>query len=296
MINPDLILDSKSLLGEGPWWDNDKELLFWIDSLGCKIYKYNPAANINHTIMTNQYIGCVIPRKGGGLISCMQNGIYHVDYENSNIDLVCGIENDIQDNRLNDGKCDSLGRLWFGSMSMITKKKDGKSETRGSFYNFSEKSGVIKVFGNVGVSNGIAWNEDETKMYYIDSMTRSVACFDFDIERALVRNKKYIIRIPDYDGLPDGMTIDEEGMLWIAHYGGFQVSRWDPSTGKKIDKIRIPVPNVTSCIFGGKNLDELFITTARADLKEDDLKKYPLSGGLFKAATSVKGRILYKFG
>jgi len=295
MIKTELVLDSKSLLGEGPWWDHDKNLLFWIDGLGCKIHKYDPGEGINKTFTGDQHIGCAIPRKDGGLISCMQHGIYDVDFENNMMKLVNDIESDISSNRFNDGKCDSRGRLWFGSMSMRI-SQGGKFKNRGSFYNYSQKYGVVKVFGDVGISNGIAWSRDDTKMYYIDSLTRSVACFDFDIEKGLLRNKRYIIKIPGTDGLPDGMTIDMEGMLWIAHFGGFQVSRWDPGTGEKIGKIEIPVPNVTSCIFGGNDLDELYITTAREGLKKDYLKKYPLSGGLFKASPGVEGSILHKFG
>jgi sugar lactone lactonase YvrE len=295
MIKTELVLDSKSLLGEGPWWDHDRMTLSWIDVLGRMIHRYDPAANINNTIIAGQHIGCAVPRKSGGMIACMQDGIYHVDYENNKIEPVCDVEKKIRDNRFNDGKCDSRGRLWFGSMSMKI-SQGGKFKNRGSFYNYSQKYGVVKVFGDVGISNGIAWSRDDTKMYYIDSLTRSVACFDFDIEKGLLRNKRYIIKIPGTDGLPDGMTIDVEGLLWIAHFGGFQVSRWDPETGEKIGKIELPVPNVTSCIFGGNDLDELYITTAREGLKKEDLKKYPLSGGLFKAWPGIKGSILHKFG
>ncbi len=295
MIKTELVLDSRSLLGEGSWWDHDKKVLSWIDSLGRMIHRYDPAVNINNTTMTGQFVGCAVPRKSGSMIACMQDGIYNVDYENNKIEPLFSIEKEIRDNRFNDGKCDSRGRLWFGSMSMKI-SQGGKFKNKGSFYNYSQKYGVVKVFGDVGISNGIAWSRDDTKMYYIDSLTRSVACFDFDIEKGLLRNKRYIIKIPGTDGLPDGMTIDVEGLLWIAHFGGFQVSRWDPETGEKIGKIELPVPNVTSCIFGGNDLDELYITTAREGLKKEDLKKYPLSGGLFKAWPGIKGSILHKFG
>ena len=292
----ELVIDSKSVLGEGPFWDSCKKVLYWVDGIGCKIHKYNPKTNNNSTFNTDQYIGCVIPKKNSGLISCMQNGIYYVDIEYKKMELISDIERDIKNNRLNDGKCDSSGRLWFGSMSMTANQENRKFETTGSFYNFIKDFVVTKLFNCVGISNGIAWNEDETIMYYIDSMSGSVVSFDFDLDKGLVNNKKIIIEIDKADGFPDGMAIDLEGMLWVAHYGGFQVSRWNPKTGKKINKIKMPVPNVTSCAFGGENLDELFITTAREGLKEEILIKYPYSGGLFKALPGVKGTILHKFG
>ena len=159
----ELIIDSKSILGEGPFWDSRKKVLYWIDGLGCKIHKYDPGTNKNSTFNTGQCVGCIIPKKDKGLISCMQNGIYHVDIENKKMELINDIEKNIENNRLNDGKCDSSGRLWFGSMSMTANQKDREFETTGSFYSYTEDSGVIKIFNNVGISNGIAWNKDETK-------------------------------------------------------------------------------------------------------------------------------------
>jgi sugar lactone lactonase YvrE len=292
----ELIIDSKSALGEGPFWDLSKKVLYWIDGLGCKIYKYDPATGNNITFNTDQYVGCAIPRKNSGLVSCMQHGIYFVDIEKKKMELISDIEQNIVNNRLNDGKCDSSGRLWFGSMSMTANQEGEEFETTGSFFNLTKDLKVSKLFSNVGISNGIAWNKNETKIFYIDSMSSSVVSFDFDLEKGFIENRKTIIAIDENTGIPDGMTIDSEGMLWIAHFGGYQVSRWNPDTGRKIDEIKIPAPNVTSCAFGGENLDELFITTAREGLEENILDKYPSSGGLFRAFLGVKGVPMYKFG
>ena len=122
---------AKSILGEGPWWDNDEKLLFWIDGLGCKIHKYDSVTNENTTFNTGQYAGCVIPTKNSRLISCMQNGIYYVDVEYKKMELISDIEGDIKNNRLNDGKYDSLGRLWFGSMSMTANQENREFRTTG---------------------------------------------------------------------------------------------------------------------------------------------------------------------
>jgi sugar lactone lactonase YvrE len=133
-------------------------------------------------------------------------------------------------------------------------------------------------------------------MYFIDSTTQCVQCFLFDAEKAEIKFEKVVIEIDKKLGTPDGMTIDEEGMLWIAHYDGFAVGRWNPATGKLLEKIELPVPQVTSCAFGGENLDNLIITTAREKMNEEDLKNYPDSGNIFVAKTNVKGVTRFRFG
>jgi sugar lactone lactonase YvrE len=131
-------------------------------------------------------------------------------------------------------------------------------------------------------------------MYYIDSVTKTVQCFLFDIHTGELQFEKIAIHIPD--GFPDGMCMDEEGMLWIAQWDAFGVYRWNPETGELLDKIDLPVPQVSSCVFGGENMDQLFITTAREKMDEEMLAKYPLSGSVFIAKPGVKGLRVHKFG
>jgi sugar lactone lactonase YvrE len=135
----------------------------------------------------------------------------------------------------------------------------------------------------------MAWSLDNKRLYYIDSPTRKVQSFIFDASSGNIQFEKDIIHIQKQNGDPDGMAIDDEGMLWIAHWGGFGVYRWNPATGEQIGFIELPVPNVSSCVFAGDSLDHLLITTARQDLSEDDLKKFPQSGDVFIAYPGVKG-------
>ena len=168
---------------------------------------------------------------------------------------------------------------------MHLEHKDGA----GSLFLVDENLRVHKKLPNTSISNGIVWSLDNKRLFYIDSPTQVVKAYIFNEKTGEIVFEKNVIEVPSEMGTPDGMAIDEEGMLWIAHYNGFGVYRWNPSTGKLLEKIIVPVPQVTSCVFGGENLDHLFITTARENMNEQDLKKYPDSGNLFVVKMNVKG-------
>jgi sugar lactone lactonase YvrE len=135
----------------------------------------------------------------------------------------------------------------------------------------------------------MAWSPDDSYFYFIDSPLKRVDRYRFDACSGTITFDRPVVTIPEELGLPDGMTIDAEGMLWIAHWGGFCVCRWKPETGALLQRIDVPVPQVSSCTFGGENLDQLVITTASVDLSEEVLQKYPQSGHLFIAQPGVKG-------
>ncbi|MEP6749713.1 MAG: SMP-30/gluconolactonase/LRE family protein, partial [Bacteroidota bacterium] len=146
-----------------------------------------------------------------------------------------------------------------------------------------------KKIGNTSISNGLTWSLDNKRLYYIDSPTQVVQSFIFEEKTGEIIFEKNVIQIPNEMGSPDGMAIDEEGMLWIAHWGGFGLYKWNPQNGEWIDKIEVPVPQVSSCAFVGENLDCLLITTARENMSEEELKKYPESGDTFLVKVNVKG-------
>jgi len=140
---------------------------------------------------------------------------------------------------------------------------------------------VEKREDKITISNGLAWSLTDRAFYYIDTPTMKVVRYDYDNGTGAIGNKETIINIPREAGFPDGMTIDSEGMLWIAHWGGWQVTRWNPATGLQLTSIKLPVSNVTSCTFGGDTLEDLYITSARKGLNETELRKQPLAGSLF---------------
>ncbi|AQS56957.1 SMP-30/gluconolactonase/LRE family protein [Novibacillus thermophilus] len=289
MKEPQLVLDANATLGEGPSWDQTNQVLYWVDVQEKRVHVYDPYKHENRSIQLNQFVGAVVPREAGGVALALASGFYTLDLRTEALCFIGDPERHLTNNRFNDGKCDPKGRFWAGTMSLM-----GEAE-QGTLYRLNTNESIQPVLTNVSVSNGICWSPDHQTMYYIDTPTQSVTAFDYELETGNISKSRVVIKVPDREGKPDGMTIDEEGMLWIAHWGGYQVARWNPYTGKKLDRILLPASLCTSCVFGGKNLDELFITTARFGISEDELSKQPHAGGLFRVKTNVKGAPTYAF-
>ncbi len=278
-----LIVDAKATLGEGPCWDSLNRVFYWVDILEKNLHIYDPKNDSNRVIHLGQIVGAVVPRASGGVVLAMQNGFYSLDLHSEELTPIVDPESSIPTNRFNDGKCDALGRFWAGTMDL------DEREERGALYCLNADHSYWKAREHISISNGITWSPDHKTMYFIDSLTRGVLAFDFELTTGKISNERMVITLPEDGGLPDGMTTDEEGMLWIAQWDGWQVSRWNPLTGQLLEVIRVPAARVTSCAFGGANLDTLYITTARVGINPDDLLKQPLAGGVFALKTKTRG-------
>lgn len=274
---------ARAELGEGSIWNYTDNRLYWIDIENGIIYIYNPQTRKAEKHFTHDKIGTIVPDGSGGAVVALTNGFYHIDFKTDSLTLLADIESDIKGNRFNDGKCDPMGRFWAGSMSVEDKLK------KGTLYRMDFDHSIHKMIDSVSISNGIIWSLDNKTMYYIDTPTRQVKAFEYDNTSGDLGAGRVAITVPDSLGFPDGMTIDAEGKLWIALWGGGSVGRWDPETGKILQKIELPALNVTSCAFGGKDLETLYITTARSGLTPEQLKKYPQSGDLFSVKPGVRG-------
>lgn len=272
---PAVAVQHTCLLGEGPVWDAKRKMICWVDILKGGIHEYAPEQKIHTTIPVHQMIGAFAVCTNGNFIAALQNGFAFIDRISGETNMIADPENHLPNNRLNDGKCDPAGRFWAGSMSL------SEQPNAGSVYVVEKDLSITKRIAGVTISNGMAWSVDHQTWYYIDTPTREVVAYDYDKITGQITNKKTIIEIAREDGYPDGMTIDNEGMLWIAHWDGWQVSRWDPVNGKKLLRIQLPAARITSCTFGGENLEDLYITSARVGLTEEELKNQPLAGSLF---------------
>lgn len=286
---PELILDAKATLGEGPSSDHEKKKLSWIDIVEKKIHLFDLVSGSNQTIELGQNVGAAVPRKTGGFVLALRDGFYSIDQTTKQLTFIINPEANIPNNQFNDGKCDVAGRSWAGTMA------SDEEQGAGSLYCLNVDHSVSRMEENVTVSNGMTWSPDNKTMYYIDSPTFQIVAFDFNPETGSIQNKRVVVDVPLEMGSPDGMTSDMEGMIWVAHWGGSQITRWDPTTGELLKSIKIPAPIVTSCCFGGENMDELFVTTARISLSDETLQEYPHAGGLFKIQTEVKGVPMYSF-
>lgn len=285
-----LLVDCKCNIAECPSYDKENHLLYWVDIFGKQIFRYDIDTKKLDTKSVNKYVSYIVPRKQGGVIIGLQDGMYHYDFD-TEICMFLGRPNkyDPYTYRFNDGKCDVMGRIWTGTTAFFEERFDC------SLYKVDNGHVFNEMFQGINVSNGLGWSPDNKKMYYIDSGKKLIYSFDFDAEGGRISNKKVIINYKDEGANPDGMTVDSEGMLWICHWGGYTLSRWNPNTGKKIDKIEMPVKQVTCPIFGGKNMSELYVTTARYGCTEDELKKQPHAGSIYKIKLNMKGTPSYSY-
>jgi sugar lactone lactonase YvrE len=283
MAKPELIVDAHAVIGEGPWWDARAQLLYWIDIKGRRLHVFEPGLGADRSVELGKRPGTVVGRESGGLLMAMEDGFSFVDPRSGATTSIGDPEADKPGNRFNDGKCDSAGRFWAGSMD------DAEKENTGAFYRLGADLACERVFGGVGISNGLAWSPDDRTMYYIDTPTRRIDAFDFDAESGGLSNRRPAFELPHDMGFPDGMTIDDEGMLWIALWMGWGVGRWNPRSGRLLEKVALPVARVSSCAFGGPALDRLYITTASVGLSPDEARLQPHAGGFFVCEPGLTG-------
>ncbi|MEK8129968.1 SMP-30/gluconolactonase/LRE family protein [Paenibacillus filicis] len=289
-MQAELVWEAKAELGEGPHWDREKQMLYWVDITGRRIHAYHAPSDTEDVYDFDRMVSAVIPAEEGGLIVTLQDGIYRFHPEDDALHLLTEVEADLPRTRMNDAKCDPTGRLWAGTMRM-----DGSKEL-GALYVLERDGRFRQALTDIGCSNGLAWDVQRGRMYYIDTGTRRVDALDWDASTGAIANRRPAVRFPDDAGWPDGMTIDAEGMLWVGHWGGGRISRWDPDTGSLLAEVTVPALNVTSCTFGGRDLDELYITTAREGMSAEQSARYPLAGSLFKVRPGVRGTAGQPFG
>lgn len=283
MMLPELYIDARATLGESPAWDAKTQTLYWVDILERQVY-----AGAKRIKQLDDYVGCLAPRLGGGLILAEGRGIRLMEPDMSTLGRPASPRGEPEHNRFNDGKCDPRGRFLAGSMDLREK------EDSGALYSCSADRRIRRLLKHVRTSNGLAWAPDGQTLYFIDTPTRKVMAFDYDLDSGEITNGRVIIQIDKSFGLPDGMTSDTDGNLWIAMWGGARVSQWQPD-GTLLAQFGVEALNVTSCVFGGPGMNELFITTAMVGSDAATLRKFPHAGGVFRMETHIMGMPTYQF-
>lgn len=272
-----------AMLGEGAFWNHKTQELYWVDIEGKKLHIYTPETKTNRSFPTPSRIGTVVPQTDSTAVIALEDGIYIMTLTNGSLSRISNVESEITTNRFNDGKCDPNGNLWVGSMRM------DETIPAAGLYRVSETGQTAKMLDSITISNGIVWTKDAKTMYYIDTPTGKIKAFDYNSTTSKISNERTAVVVSQDLGFPDGMAIDEEDMLWVGLWNGNAVARFNPITGELMQKIEVPAHNVTACAFGGENLDILYITTASVDMNENEKKKFPLAGSLFKVIPGVKG-------
>jgi sugar lactone lactonase YvrE len=285
-MQAELLFDAQATLGEGPAWDEKTQALFWVDILGKRLHVWKDGRG--DFLQLDEFIGCVAPRRDGGLIAALHASFWTVDRVAGQETFLASVSEPAS-NRFNDGKCDPAGRFLAGTMDMDEKAASG------ALYSLTANQPPKKLLDGIRISNGLAWSPDYRIFYYIDTPTRQVRAYDYDLDAGNISNPRVVIEVPSEMGWPDGMTSDMDGRLWIALWGGSRVSKWNPLTGRKEAEIAVPAPHVTSCVFGGPRRDLLYVTTARLGLAESALASHPLSGALFQIQTQTTGMPTFEF-
>ncbi|MFC8141292.1 SMP-30/gluconolactonase/LRE family protein [Streptomyces paradoxus] len=269
----EIAVRAEAELGEGPTWDAAAGRLLWIDILGSRLHSYDPATGHRTVRRTEQHIGAVKPRAGGGLVLNLRDGIGLLDPDDGFRWLH---HEPVPGRRANDAAIAPDGALWAGTM------RYDEAPGGGTLSRVTGEGTVDVVLDDVAVSNGTGWSPDGRLLYYIDSPTRRVDVFDH--ADGLISGRRTLAVIEEGAGFPDGLTVDAEGCVWVALWQGSAVRRYTP--GGELDRvIELPVPLVTACAFGGPDLTDLYITTARTGLTEPPA----LAGSLFVVPGAGKG-------
>ena len=288
-MQPDLIFDARAGLGEGPAWDVRAGLLYWVDIHAGHLHVYDPREGSDRRLELGVPLGCVAPRRAGGLVAALKGGFAALDPADGTLSPLADPEAHLPGNRFNDGKCDPAGRFLAGSMD------DAEQAASGLLYSLSPDGGLKTLLTGLRISNGLAWSPDGGTFYHIDTPTRTVMAYDYDLASGAIDRPRPAVNVPAGLGWPDGMTSDAEGRLWVALWGGARVARFDPTDGRLLAVVPIPALQVSACVFGGDGLNELYVTTARTGMSADQLAAWPLSGGLFRLRTDVRGMPTYEF-
>ncbi|MGE5251956.1 MAG: SMP-30/gluconolactonase/LRE family protein [Bacteroidota bacterium] len=281
-MQAELLFDARAELGEGPAWIGPEQALYWVDILKKRVF-----AGTDVLLQLHDHVSCVAVRRGGGLLLALGASLVKLDTPASGFTVLARVSEPAT-NRFNDGKCDPAGRLLAGTMD--TRER----EDSGALYSL-DPHGLTRLLSGVRISNGLAWSPDAATLYHIDTPTRQIRAFDYDLGTGQIANGRTAVTVPESFGWPDGMTSDADGSLWVAMWGGARVTKWDPRTGQLLEQFPVPALQTSSCIFGGRDLSELYITSARRGMTESQLQRYPLSGGLFRLQTRVTGTPCFEF-
>ncbi|HEX8546394.1 MAG TPA: SMP-30/gluconolactonase/LRE family protein [Cytophagaceae bacterium] len=283
-ISSQLLVNSLNVLGEGPLWHRHRGTFMWVDIEAKKIFEFNLVSQYLKSWDIGHRVSLIVETQNADeVVLAVQGGTLLYNLSTSQATPLVDIEKNNEFNRTNDGSIDPLGRLWIGTMALDCKPGAG------SLYCISKEGTPVQGIKETTISNGMVWTKDRKTLYYIDSATYTVKEYQFEIATGQITYLKDVIKVPESLGMPDGMCQDTDGMLWIGVWGGNGVYCYNPLNGQLIAKVDVPAPQITSCTFGGLNNDQLFITTARTGLSDEDLKKYPMSGGVFIANTGATG-------
>jgi sugar lactone lactonase YvrE len=269
--------DVKALLGEGPYWVAEDDCLLWVDIPRGELHRtYFPSGETTTLALENA--SAAFPAVGGGILTAGGRKLtLHLPAERGEkwVTRIIAEVSPRDRLRFNDAGIDPAGRVWVGSMHL------DETDPVGELYRLDAGSVLTRVLGGVTISNGMAWSPDGTRMYYADSPLRRLDVFDYDPATGNAFNRRPFADLSSFDGVPDGLTVDADGCLWVAFFGGGILARVTPDASADAI-LELPVTQPTSCAFGGPGMADLYVTTASIGLTDQEQAAQPLAGRLLR--------------
>lgn len=288
-LPPKPIINARARLGEGPLWDSRRQQLHWVDIYNRRVHSWDLASGQDSFIELETVVSglCLAPCQEE-LIVAQQHGLSALNLETGQTRSLVAIEADQPSHRLNDLKCDPRGRIWVGTMN-------SQGRPQASLYRFDPDGTLHPMATGLTISNGLGWSPDGTTFFHTDTPRRAIYAYAFDMDSGQISQRRVFVDLSAHSLFPDGLTVDAEGCVWSAMWNGQCVIRFDPA-GQEVERIHLPVPLVTSCTFGGPELQDLFITTASVGLGEAELQQHLHAGDVFALPVSLKGLPSYSYG
>jgi len=288
VLDADLAVHAQCELAESPVWDVRRQVLLWVDILAGHVHSFDPRTSGHSWFAVGTPVGAIGLTTAGGLVLALLDGFAVADVNGEHLNRLPGLVTDAGAVRFNDGKPDPWGGFCAGTMQW----RDGG--TPGCLYRLSPDGHVTELVRGVAISNGLDWSDDRRSFYYVDSPTGGIDLFDTDPHTGALSNRRRFVDIPAPAGSPDGLTIDADGGVWVALWGGGELRRYLPD-GRLATVVRVPAGQVSSAAFGGPDLDVLYVTTAREELSVADLNAQPHAGDIFCCTPGVTGRAPFRF-
>ena len=283
MADVKCVVDCQNTLGEGPIWSVDEQKLYWVDIEKSELQRYDPATKDTEVWKTPERVGSFAFREQGGLLVAFESGLDFWDFKSGQTQRIQNFESDLATTRTNDGRCDRQGRFIVGGIN-----EADNGDPISNVYRLDPDLNLYRIISNVNCANSTCFSPDGTIMYFADTPTGQIWAYDYHVDSGEVANRRVFADFSNQPGMPDGSIVDAEGFLWNAQWNGYRVVRYRPDGS--VDRIvDMPVMNPTCVAFGGKELDVLYVTTARYLMKPEQIEAEPLSGGLFAVKVDVKG-------
>jgi sugar lactone lactonase YvrE len=284
MAEVEHVLEVQNVIGEGPIWHSQEGFLYWVNFIEqCQILRFSPQVRRLDVFETGIPVMALGIREAGGFIAATGKGIATWDSQRKLFEPICDPLAGRTSVRFNDAATDNQGRFWVGTLNEANPKG-----ADGELFCLHGDNSCPVMDKDITVANGIGWSPDRKTMYFTDSFRYSIYAYDYADQPGTIANRRTFVQTPPEAGIPDGLTVDSEGFVWSAFWGGWKVVRYNPE-GKADREYRLPVPNPTSCAFGGNRLDELYITSATLGMSKEEKEQHVLSGDLFCLRAGITG-------